>query len=267
MAYNLKNLNISNFSYDKEVNHLTQFLKKHWDISAQPKGYTEFLKNYEDFKGMTNALEEKMTTEFTGHDGSGSISFPFPVKVSLPHVAYEATNQSTSPLENLIDSVMSYGMLLGMRLADTSTNTESYYRLTHLNHIQYMSYDEKDQQLQIIYIQEAGATTDLKIPLKDTINKYQNKRKAYLTPKTVKMLNEFFKEYHKRKLVITNKARSKNFISGMEGDELRLYDILYKLSLETSHPDGLSKYMKEYGFNLEFKQNVFYITRKKERKK
>lgn len=130
MATNIKELKCQNdFDFEKQVNYLLKYIKKHWNVRAVPKGYKEFCENYTDYQGMEEMDWDKIMSEFEGFEDSSAVSYPFPGKVSLPHVAYDDINQGRKPLETLFGAIFGYGMRYGMRYEEVADNTQTYYRL------------------------------------------------------------------------------------------------------------------------------------------
>lgn len=114
---------IGSWDYDAAVNNTIKELKTEFDPkildNLKPKGYDEFLKDYDDYEGMEeldcNALEE----EFEGIDASECRSHSLPVRLSLPHVAYDDTNQGRNPLRVLVGTIYSQGLGIHQEVNDT----------------------------------------------------------------------------------------------------------------------------------------------------
>ena len=92
---------------------LYNYIKKHWTGSIKPKKYKEFLEDYEDYAGMEELNTKELEESFKGFIDSTAASFSFPVKTSLPHVAYDDTNQGRCPLRVLISACLSHGLIIG----------------------------------------------------------------------------------------------------------------------------------------------------------
>ena len=100
-------------NFEKIVSSLEKHIKKHWNVKElKPKGYDAFVKDYTDFKGMDELDMELLQKEFTGFNDASPGSHSFPIRVSLPHVAYSDKCQCRSPLHELIGSCLHYGMLI-----------------------------------------------------------------------------------------------------------------------------------------------------------
>ena len=99
--------------FDKILEPIMEHIKKTWDIDVKPKGWDEFLEDYEDYDGLP--IEDEVTEMFNGMDDGSAGVGSFPERVSLPHVAYSKTNQGRSPLEELLGATLGYGMMVGMK--------------------------------------------------------------------------------------------------------------------------------------------------------
>ena len=104
--------------YEAQCLALLEHLALHWDgiDDIKPKGYAEFLKDYEDFQGIEEwGINERPKQEavFNGFDNSTAGGFNFIGSTCLPHVAYDDTNQGRPPIMVLIGACVSYGMAIG----------------------------------------------------------------------------------------------------------------------------------------------------------
>jgi hypothetical protein len=88
------------------VEPLVDYIKETWEGSILPKGYKEFINNYEEYKGMNDVNIDC----FTGFVNDTATSYSFPVATSIPHIAYDDREQGRDPLQMLISSCVSYGM-------------------------------------------------------------------------------------------------------------------------------------------------------------
>lgn len=155
MAYSLKKLQYKDVSFDKEVEALLKYLRDTgWKISAKPTGYDEYRKTYQDFQGQEDLDEEALLKSFDGHDGAGTCSLPFPMRVSLPHVAYDDCCQGRKPLETLVGSILGYGMFLGMRVAEINTSSDIHYRMTWMGHAYNDLRYEDNTELALLILKE-----------------------------------------------------------------------------------------------------------------
>lgn len=88
-----------------------------------PLGYAEFTQNYRDYAGMSDLDETHLTDQFDGHDASSAGAMELPIRLSLPHVAYDDHAQGRPPEEVLLNTIFSQG--LGLR---TYNNTVEFLR-------------------------------------------------------------------------------------------------------------------------------------------
>ena len=113
MKKHIHDTNSKELDYSKILESLVEHVEKTWDIKATPKGWKEFLADYEDYDGLP--VEEEVMDEFKGFDDSSAGVGSFPERISLPHVAYSETNQGRSPLHELLGATLAYGMMVGMK--------------------------------------------------------------------------------------------------------------------------------------------------------
>jgi hypothetical protein len=100
-------------NFDNIISPLEKHIRKHWDVKdLKPKGYDEFVKDYEDFKGMQELDAEALKKEFKGYADQSPGSDCFPILISLPHVAYSERYRGRPPLRELIGACIRYGMLI-----------------------------------------------------------------------------------------------------------------------------------------------------------
>jgi hypothetical protein len=104
--------------YEHHCLALIEHLVLYWDglEKIQPKGYDDFIKDYEDFQGMDEweaHAKPKQEAIFNGFNDASAGSFNFIAKTSLPHVAYDDLGQARSPLQTLIGACVSYGWACG----------------------------------------------------------------------------------------------------------------------------------------------------------
>ena len=102
---------LDNFSFISET--IVNFVKKHWDCVVKPKGYDEFIENYEDFDGMEELDGEALKEDFKGFNDATSGSMSFPIKIALPHTAYDDKCQGRDSIETLLGAVLGHGMMVG----------------------------------------------------------------------------------------------------------------------------------------------------------
>jgi hypothetical protein len=111
MAYDIsKETKVKNFEFHAEA--ILEYLKKYWDISVEPKGYAEAVKNHDEFE--CDKVDEKgLMDEFKGHNGGLSYSYPLPVNLQKDHVAFSDVDQGRKPIETLVGSILTYGAQYG----------------------------------------------------------------------------------------------------------------------------------------------------------
>ena len=100
--------------FDKLLSPIIEYIEKTWDIKVAPKGWDEFVEDYEDFKGMP-VNKEKIESTFKGMSDSSAGSFPFPIRTSLENVAYGDNCQGRTPLRELLGAILGYGIVAGMK--------------------------------------------------------------------------------------------------------------------------------------------------------
>jgi len=138
--------NFNELDYSKHAEILVKFIKKNWDIGKPaPKGYKEFLKNKEsDYEGMEELDEEKIMKSFKGFDDSSAGSNAFPIRMSLPHIAYDDTEQGRDPLTMLVSCILTYGMKYGQVLERTYESSSMNYKVKQLEHCMSMGKSSDD---------------------------------------------------------------------------------------------------------------------------
>ena len=105
-----------------------KYIKKTWKCNVRPKGYKKFLVGYEDYDGMEELEYNKIEKDFKGFNDATAASPSFPIKIALPHTAYNATNQSRNPLRTLIAAILGHGMIIGEERAKRKVS-KSFERL------------------------------------------------------------------------------------------------------------------------------------------
>lgn len=91
---------------------IMEYIRETWEGNLLPKGYEEYLEDYEEYKGMGTRNERKAKNAFNGVSDDG-VSYPFPVRISKPHVAYDDREQGRDPLETLVGAIFAYGLIIG----------------------------------------------------------------------------------------------------------------------------------------------------------
>jgi hypothetical protein len=192
MSYNLNDLKSPNdFSFDREVRAILKYLKGTWDISAAPKGYAEFMKNYKDYQGMEELDEGALLKSFEGANDTTVVSLPLPVRLTKEHTGYEDRNQvNGGPLEVLISSLLTHGAIIGQHLVQSDT-TELYKRLRAIEHSFVMSGgDEYDKDV------PEGDETDL-------MHAYRKEFHALISTKDMRKAGEITKDFDNKRQEIS----------------------------------------------------------------
>src|SRR5579875_2022388 len=89
------------WDYEEVANQITAQIKKDFPEASKlkPKGWKEFKKNYTDYAGMAEFDSKAAKKEFGGMHSGTACSHAFEVKVALPYVMYDDTNQGRKPLD------------------------------------------------------------------------------------------------------------------------------------------------------------------------
>lgn len=188
MSYKLKDLkDYMKFSFSQEIEALLKYLDTSWDINAKPKGYAAYKKNYKDYQGMEELDEEALLKSFDGHDSTGTLSGSFPLRVSMPHVAFDDVGQGRRPLETLLGAVLGHGIHIGERLAAVNNMSDANRRLDYYDGAMLwfvLKDDSSDQHLGMLALMEAKEyKSELGTDCKEIEAKYDEKRRVYLTAK------------------------------------------------------------------------------------
>lgn len=136
MAINPRTIKSMNqLDYSRHADILVNWIKKHWDIGEPaPKGYAEYMEDYEEFNGMEELDEKQIMKEFKGLDDSGAGNFSFPMSMSLPHIAYDDRGQGRNPLRMLVSCIFTYGIRYGQKLEAVYENSSMNYKVNHMKH-------------------------------------------------------------------------------------------------------------------------------------
>jgi len=98
--------------YSDLIAPLVKWIRSNWNWKGlKPKGYKKYLASYEDYQDM----EEIKVDSFVGIVNNNVMSLTFPEHTSIPHVAYDDTNQGRDPLTVLISASVTYGMSVEIR--------------------------------------------------------------------------------------------------------------------------------------------------------
>lgn len=100
-----------NIAYDKGIQSLLTLLSSTYAGHEQlyPKGYPEFTQNYREQQGMLDIDEPALEALFDGHEVPRVGSPQLPVRLALPHVAYDDLDQGRPPEEMLIRQIFAQG--------------------------------------------------------------------------------------------------------------------------------------------------------------
>lgn len=139
MSYKLDDLNeVNQFDFHKETRAILEYILKTWDITAAPKGYDKFMKDYHDHDGQEEVEEqtEALLKSFKGHAGDfTTLAYPFPVAISCPFTGYDDRNQvNGGPLEVLISAIMTHCVQIGMRLEQLNPRSDAHKRTDAIRH-------------------------------------------------------------------------------------------------------------------------------------
>jgi hypothetical protein len=233
---------------------LLEWIEKYWDVKAEPKGYAAARKNYKDYDGMDDIDEKAISKEFKGHGDGGTVSYNFPVRVSLPHVLYDDCGQGHKPLESLIGAILGYGMLLGERMAEVDETSEANYRLQHASHIFFMSMcHEDDPQIKETYALEIRKILDPK-------NKQEPYEKFYKEFEGYR--NDIYKERFKKALEeALTKSNTLTLYSSKDEKKHYLWGFLWQIS--RSSQKRYEALLKELpGITITTDKDVFIVERK-----
>lgn len=94
---------------------ILSLIKKHWDFKVSPKGYKEFIENYEEGNGMGEDQYD-LHDDFKALGGvfNTSASTPaLPGWIDMPTVAYNHKEQGRPPMQTLIGALINYGITMG----------------------------------------------------------------------------------------------------------------------------------------------------------
>lgn len=131
--------------FETKVQHLVKYIKKFWNWkSLAPKGYKKYLSTYEDYQDMETCKDHEA---FTGLLDSSATGLPFPMACSIPHIAYDDTNQGRDPLTMLMMSCVSWGA----RLADEQNKRKNKSKAENAINTQLRLVDLNNKRLKAKY--------------------------------------------------------------------------------------------------------------------
>lgn len=102
------------WDYEKNCRFIMADIKKSFPDakSLRPKGWYELAKNYKDYEGMVEFDSKQAKKMFKGMDSGTAGSYPFEVRVALPHVMYDDKCQGRKPLEVLIGAIVGHAYVM-----------------------------------------------------------------------------------------------------------------------------------------------------------
>ena len=113
MKKNLSQCTLKHLQKYDATSAIVKHVRKYWDASVAPKGYAEYKLNYQDYQDMDETIAS--VEDFDGIVDDLTRGLPISTSLSLPHVAYDDTNQGRDPLTVLIGSCIAYGRNLQAR--------------------------------------------------------------------------------------------------------------------------------------------------------
>lgn len=101
--------------FGDDIAKIIKWLKKYWTglKALKPKGYKEYLKDYTDYKDMGSQMIQDAIDDYEGWDDGTVTDFSLPEKLTLPHIAYDDTNQGRDPLTMFISAMVQHGFAIG----------------------------------------------------------------------------------------------------------------------------------------------------------
>lgn len=112
---------LSNF--ETLMKPMVDWINKTWKCAdLKPKGWDDFIKDYEDYQGM-EGLDEQIRKDYEGLWDETATTSAFPIMTSLPHVAYSDINQDSTPLHQLMGACVRFGMLVQERRDELNNPT------------------------------------------------------------------------------------------------------------------------------------------------
>jgi hypothetical protein len=269
MSYKLKDLKSDmHFNFGTELKALLKYLATSWDISAQPKGYAKYKKNYKDFQDMEEQDEKALLKSFDGHDSTGTLSGSFPLRVSMPQVAYDDVDQGCKPLETLLGAVLGHGIHIGERLAALDSRSDANSRLNYYDGAMLwfiLKDDSSDQQIGMLALMEANEyKNELGTDCREIKAKYDEKRRVYLTGK-LEALRKYLQGVE-GPIIFLNPDKS-NFASMTNDNKMFHETLLGVYSLMGHEEKKFKKFMSSLGFNAASKSYNFTVSLRKKRVK
>lgn len=258
---------LEKFDFSKHADALRKYIKEHWNVSARPKGYAEFTKDYKDYQGQEELDEKAILEAFDGCNDTGACSFSFPMRLSLPHTAYDDICQGRKPFETLVGAIFGYGIAYGMRMEEVGDNTSTYYRLSSIRHCISMMEHNRHPEKKELYRQELEDHFKVKIDHMITSDKYRRLRSEVDKRNVIPMI---------RKMLKSTKSRMFILVQNKFKNQKPVFDILLdlcvgRISKENPVFVDLRRELKQFGIILKMKSkrgtHPMVFTFKRARKK
>ena len=252
MSYKLDSIKSeSDLNFSRDCKALLDYIKKTWNVKAEPKGYKEFMKKEDR---TTEIDEAALLKEFDGHDGSGTLSYSFPGQISLEMAAFDQYDQGRSPLETLVGAILGYGMLLGKQWGESEGMKEGNKKAEHLAFVASMIEGNTDP-------------TD-KQTYKDELNDFRlNPKKDWLeiASKWIKVRDGIEDDAFIKDLTAFMKGKkSKRFYDGDDEKMRKVWGhITYRVhSYGKDFKEGFYKKLETAGFKIKQGTKEFTLIRK-----
>jgi len=192
-------------NYSDHSKALRECIKKNFRISVVPNvkgGYKKYKETYEDYQGMEELDEKALLEEFNGFDNSTAGDFPFPIKVALPHVAYDDTNQGRNPFNVLVSAIFSYGIGYGEKLAGLYENSNCNYRMRFAMHALEFSHHGDNEEIKYLYYQESQEIAKPGSDYMEIMDKYKYLRSVIKMKELHHLLREVFGGKLKKRIAV-----------------------------------------------------------------
>lgn len=120
--------------HDLIMKDLMDFILKTWSVQAEPLGYQEFMKDYQEFKGIGEDKYD-ISELFEGFMDTHKMAQPICYSTNLPNVGYSDRNHGRRPMETLFSCLIQYGVALGRERVRRETiqlvSEMKMYKRTH----------------------------------------------------------------------------------------------------------------------------------------
>jgi len=240
---------LENFDYSKHLEALLKAIKGIWNIRVSSKEYSEFIKDYQDFKGQEDLDEKAILKLFDGCDNTGVGSFSFPISISIPHIAYNDICQGISPLHTIIGAVFGYGIAYGMRMEEIGKNSNTHYRLNSIAHCICMMDGNNNHEKKELYRRELNEYFNVKVDHMITSKKYNKLHDEVNKRNVIPMI---------RKMLKSTKSTIFTLVKSNFKLQKPVWDILFDLCVgrvleENSVFIDLQKELKQFGIILKLR--------------